>query len=333
MRKKIFGVALGALLGFFSVHVEAQQPAGKVPRIGYLTTSSATDPQNMRRLDVLRQALRDLGYVEGKTINIDYRYADRKLERLPELIEELLRLKVDILLATNATVARAAKKSNVTIPIISPSMGDLTGLVESLARPGGNVTGLTHISIELLGKRLELLKEALPKVSRFMFLDDAATQGYKRVAKETQDAVKALGVQLQVAGVKSSNPDIEGVFQSMVKERVGGFITESTPGISSHRKKILALAEKHRLPAIHSEEEWVNSGGLMSYGASRTEPFRRAATFIDKILKGAKPADLPVEQPTKFEFVINLKAAKQIGLTIPPNVLARADRVIKERRQ
>jgi putative ABC transport system substrate-binding protein len=208
-------------------------------------------------------------------------------------------------------------------------MGDLVGLVESLARPGGNVTGLTHISIELLGKRLELLKEVLPKVSRFMFLDDTATYGYKGVAKETQSAAKALGVQLQLIDVKASNSHIESIFQTMVKERIGGFITEATPSINFQRKKILALAEQHRLPAIHSEEEWVNEGGLMSYGANRNDQSRRAATYVDKILKGAKPADLPVEQPKKFEFIVNLKAAKQIGLTIPPDVLARANKVIK----
>jgi len=311
-----------------AVIAEAQQP-GKVPRIGFLTTGSASDPTTALRLDGFRQGLRELGYVQGKNINIEYRYAEGRSERLAELIEELLRLKVDILFAANATVARAAKKSNVTIPIVAANMGGLTGLVDSLARPGGNVTGLTHISIELLGKRLELLKEVLPKVSRFVFLDDATTAGYKGVAKETQDAAKALGVQLQVVEVKAPNSDIEGLFQTMVKERIGAFITESTPRISFHRKKILALAEQNRLPAMHSEEEWVTSGGLMSYGANRSEPYRRIAVFVDRILKGAKPADLPVEQPTKFEFVINLKTAKQIGLTIPQSVLYRADRVIK----
>jgi putative ABC transport system substrate-binding protein len=181
----------------------------------------------------------------------------------------------------------------------------------------------------LLGKRLELLKEVLPKVSRFGYLDDVTSEGYKRVAKETQDAAKALGVQLQVVAVKAPNSDIDGVFQTMVKERIGAFITESTPRISFHRKKILALAEQNRLPAMHSEEEWVTSGGLMSYGANRSEPYRRIAVFVDRILKGAKPGDLPVEQPIKFEFIINLKVAKQIGLTIPPNVLVRADKVIR----
>jgi putative ABC transport system substrate-binding protein len=312
-----------------SVSAEAQQPTGNVPRIGFLTTASASDPQTTLRLDAFRQGLRDLGYVEGKTVNIDYRYADGKPERLPQLAEELIHLKINILLASNATVARAAKKSNVTIPIVAANMGELSGLVDSLARPGGNVTGLTHISIELLGKRLELLKEALPKVSRFVFLDDANSKGYQRVAKETQGAAKALGVQLQVVEVKAANSDIEGVFQTMVEERIGAFIVESTPRILFQRKKILRLAEQNRLPAMHSEEEWVNAGGLMSYGANRNDPYRRVATYVDKILKGSKPADLPVEQPTKFEFIINLKAAKQIGLTIPPNVLVRADKVIK----
>jgi putative ABC transport system substrate-binding protein len=208
-------------------------------------------------------------------------------------------------------------------------MGRLSGLVDSLAQPGGNVTGLTHISIELLGKRLELLKDALPKVSRFVFLDDAITKGYQRVAKETQGAAKALGVQLQVIDVKATNSHIESVFQTMVKERIGGFIIEATPSINLQRKKILELAEQNHLPAMHSEEEWVNAGGLMSYGANRADLFRRAAVYVDKILKGAKPGDLPVEQPTKFELAINLKTAKALNLTIPQSVLFRADKVIK----
>jgi putative ABC transport system substrate-binding protein len=309
--------------------VSAQQ-AKKILRIGFLHTGSASDPVNSRRLDVFRQSLRDLGYIEGKNINIEYRYGEGKSERLQELAEELVRLNVDILVASTATAARAAKKSNVTIPIVVANMGSLTGLVDSLARPGGNVTGLTHISLELLGKRLELLKEVLPKVSRFVFLDDTTgAGGYARVAKETQSAAKALGVKLQVLEVKAPNPNIEEVFQTMVKERVGGFIIEATPRMSFHRKKIVALAQENRLPAMYSEEEWVDAGGLMSYGANRNEPYRRVAVYVDKILKGTKPSDLPVERPTKFELVFNLKTAKQIGLTIPPNVLARADRVIR----
>jgi putative tryptophan/tyrosine transport system substrate-binding protein len=304
MSKNVFCVALCAVLFALCSFAEAQQPAGKVSRIGFLTTDSASDPRNTLRLDAFRQGLRELGYVEGKNINIEYRYAEGRSERLAESVEELVRLKVNILVASSAAVARAAKKSNVTIPIVAANMGDLKGLVDSLARPGGNVTGLTHISIELLGKRLELLKEILPKVSRFGYLDDVTSEGYKRVAKETQDAAKALGVQLQVVEVKAHNSDIDGVFQTMVKERIGAFITESTPRISFHRKKILALAEQNRLAAMHSEEEWVTSGGLMSYGANRSEPYRRVAVYVDKILKSAKPADLPVEQPTKSEFVI-----------------------------
>ena len=329
MKKKIFYIVLGALLLARSVCVEAQQPAGKVPRIGFLHTGSASDPLNKLRLDAFRQGLGDLGYVEEKNISIEHRYAEGSSERLPELANELTRLKIDILVTANATAARAAKKSNVTIPIVVANIGELSGLVDSLARPGGNVTGLTHISIELLGKRLELLKEVLPKVTRFMFLDDTTTYGYKGVAKETQSAAKALGVQLRVIDINASNSHIESVFQTMVEERIGGFIIEATPSINFQRKKILALTEQHRLPAMHSEEEWVNAGGLMSYGANRNDQYRRAATYVDKILKGAKPTDLPVEQPMKFDFVINLKAAKQIGLTIPPNVLARADKVIK----
>jgi putative ABC transport system substrate-binding protein len=329
MNKQILCLALGALLFALSFSAQAQQPTGKVPRIGFLTTASASDPQTTLRLDAFRQGLRELGYVEGKNINIEYRWAEGKPERLQVLAEELVRLKVDILCAANATVARAAKKSNVTIPIVVANIGELNGLVDSLARPGGNVTGLTHISIELLGKRLELLKSALPKVFHFVFLDDGNSKGYQRVAKETQGAAKALGVQLQVVEVKAANSDIEGVFQTMVKERIGAFIVESTPRILFQRKKILALAEQNRLPAMHSEEEWVNSGGLMSYGANRNDPYRRIATYVDKILKGAKPADIPVEQPLKFEFIINLKAAKQIGLTIPQSVLYGADRVIR----
>jgi putative tryptophan/tyrosine transport system substrate-binding protein len=332
MKRKVtvLVLILSAVLFALCVSAEAQQVAGKVPRIGFLHTGSASDPVNSRRLDVFRQSLRDLGYMEGKNINIEYRFGEGKSERLQQSAEELVRSNVDILVASTATAARSMRKATTTIPIVVANMGSLTGLVDSLARPGGNVTGLTHISIELLGKRLELLKEVLPKVSRFVFLDDTTgAGGYERVAQETQSAAKFLGVKLQVIEVKVPDPDIEGVFRTMVKDRVGGFIIEATPRMSFHRKKILALAQQNRLPAIYSEEEWVNAGGPMSYGANRSEPYRRIAVYVDKILKGTKPADLPVEQPTKFDLVINLKAAKQIDLTIPPNVLARADRVIK----
>jgi len=310
--------------------VEAQQPSGKIPRLGFLGTTSrpsATAPSPA--IEALQQGLRDLGYVEGKNIHIEYRFAEGNTERLPELFEELQRLKIDLLITTSATVARVARKANDKIPIVVANMGSLAGLVDSLARPGGNVTGLTHISIELLGKRLGLLKEAVPKVSRVAFLDDSISDGYKNVAKDTQRTATALGVDLRRLEIIRSNPSLDSVFQTMAKERIGAFLIEATPRVNSRRKQILALAEKHRLPAIHSDDTWTNDGGLMSYGANRVEPYRRITVFIDKILKGAKPADLPVEQPTKFEFVVNLKAAKQIGVTIPPEVLARADRLIK----
>ena len=329
MKKKITVVTLTAMLFALCGSVEAQQQAGNVARIGYLATASrATE---LPYVEAFRLGLRELGYVEGKNINIEYRYAEGKFERLPELAEELVRLKVEILVVPSATAAQAAKKSNVTIPIVMMRAGDpfSRGLVASLARPGGNVTGLYQYSPELLGKRLELLKEVVPKVSRFAFLNSTGASAAKSMFEETQVAAKALGVKFQYVEVKTQNPDIEGAFRVIVNERIGALVTEATPLFSAHRKKILELVEQNHIPAMHSEQEWANAGGLMSYGSNRVDLSRRAAMYVDKILKGAKPADLPVEQPMKFELVINLKAAKQIGLTIPPNVLARADRVIR----
>ncbi len=329
MSKKIIILALCSLLLAPSFSAEAQQPAGKVPRIGYLDSGSASDPQNTHGLDALRQGLRELGYVEGKNIIIDYRYDEGKPGRLQELAEELIRLKVDVLLAMDSNSARATKKSTATIPVLFTTGGNpvTSGLVASLARPGGNLTGVTTNSPELIGKRLELLKEAVPKVSRFGFLGDAARSmaGFN----EARRAAKVLGVEFLSVAVNGPNPDIEGAFRTMIKEHLGALVTEAPPLIAYRRDEILQLAAQYRIPAIHTEQEWANAGGLMSYGANRVEPYRRVAVYVDKILKGAKPADLPVEQPTKFEFVINLKAAKQIGVTIPPNVLARADRVIR----
>ena len=313
-----------------AVIAEAQQPK-KVPRIGFLDSGSASDPRNIRGLDAFRQGLRELGYVEGKNINIDYRYTERKLERLPELAQELVRLRVDILVVNDTTAAQVAKKSMTTIPVVFTTGGNpvTSGLVASLARPGGNVTGVTTNSPELVGKRLGLLKEAVPKVSHFAFLMPADTSTIRAMFDDAQATAKTLGVKFQAVEVKAPNPDFEGAFRYMVKERIGGLVTEGPPLISSNRERILQLAEQHRLPAIHTEQEWVNNGGLMSYGANRVEPYRRVAVYVDKILKGAKPADLPIEQPTKFELVINLKTAKQIGLTIPQSLLYRADKVIK----
>ena len=329
MNRKVFGGGLCAMLLALSVSVEAQQPAAKVSRIGFLTTGG--EAASALRVEAFRQGLRELGYVEGKNIIIEYRYAEGRFERLPELAEELVRLKVDVLVVSSITVVRTARKVTATIPIVVAGAGDPigSGLVATLARPGGNVTGLYIYSPELIGKRLELLKEVVPKVSRFAFLNDTDSTASKSMFKDAQVAAQALAVQFQLIEVKGPNPDLEGAFQVMVKERIGALITSPGALITFHLKKILELVEQNRIPAIHPDQQWVNAGGLMSYGANLVDLYHRAATYVDKILKGAKPADLPVEQPTKFELVINLKTAKQIGLTISPNVLARADRVIK----
>ena len=330
MTKKIILIALRSLLLAPCFKVKAQQPA-KVAQIGILDSGNASDLGNALGRDVFRQGLRELGYVEGKNIDIAYRYDEGRSGRLPELAEELVRLKVEIIVANNTTAAQAAKKSTTTIPVVFTTGANpvATGLVASLARPGGNVTGVTTNSPELVGKRLGLLKETVPKVSRFGFLMPAKTTTIKAMFDEAQGTAKALGVQFQAVEVKAPDPDFEGAFRFMAKERIGGLVTEGPPSIALHRKHILELADKNRLPAIHTEQEWANDGGLMSYGANRNDPYRRAALFVDKIFKGAKPANLPVEQPTKFEFVINLKTAKALNLTIPQSVLFRADKVIK----
>jgi putative ABC transport system substrate-binding protein len=305
------------------------QQAAKLPRIGYLSPSSPSISAPAR--EAFQQGLRGLGYVEGKNILIEYRYAEGRLERLEELAEELVRLKVDVIVVANAAGARATKKSTTMIPIVMANAGDPigSGLVASLARPGGNVTGLANYSPELLGKRLELLKEVVPRVSRFAFITNADNGADRSMFKDAHVAAKALAVQFHLVEVKAPNPDFDGAFRIIAKERGGGFITGSGTLLNFHRKRILRLAEQARMPGIYSQVTWMDDGGLMYYGANAYDLNRRAATYVDKILKGAKPADLPVEQPTKFELVINLKTAKQIGLTIPPNVLARADKVIK----
>jgi ABC-type uncharacterized transport system substrate-binding protein len=332
----MIGKMLIWLLAIFllsTVHpAQAQQPA-KVPRIGLLIPGSASDPEIATRVDAFRQGLRDLGYVEGNNINIEYRYAEGRSERLPELAQELVRLKIDIFVVANDATARAAKKSTPSIPIVMGGSGNPigSGVIASLARPGGNVTGLTSYSAELLGKRLQLLKEVVPKVTRFGFFNaaDSAATASGVAFKEAQGPAKALGVQLKLVEVKAQNPDIDGAFQIMAKDGLGALITSPVPAIGFHRKKILELLGKYRIPAMHPLQEWANDGGLMSYGANTIDQYRRAATYVDKILKGSKPGELPVEQPAKFEFVINLKTAKQIGVTIPQSVLYRADKVIK----
>ena len=309
--------------------LEAQQQK-KVPRIGYLATAArVTDGA---RVEALRQGLRDLGHVEGKNIKIEYRYAEGKLERLPDLAQELVRLKVDILVVSSIITAERVRQLTTSIPIIVASAGNPigSGLVASLARPGGNVTGLYQFSPELLGKRLELLNEVTPKVSRFGFLNGTDAPAAKSMFfKEAQVVAQRLGVQLQLIEVTGQNPDLEAAFQGIAKDRIEGLVTESSGIVNFHRQKILQLVEQNHIPAMHSDQEWPNVGGLMSYGANRVYLFRRVGSYVDKILKGANPAELPMEQPTKFELVINLKAANQIGLTIPPSMLARADKVIR----
>ena len=317
--------ALCALLLALSSSAEAQQAAGNVPRIGYLSTGSETtdDP----RIEAFRQGLRELGYVEGKNIKIEYRYAGGESERLPELAKELVRLKVDIIVAPGTPAVQAAKKATSRIPIVMES-GDPVGygLVQSLAQPGGNITGLTNYSPELSGKRLELLKDSLPRISRVAVLRDPRQP--PNTFKETQIAGQSLRLKLQSLEIRNAT-DVENAFAAMSKERPDAFITLPHPVVNFHRKRILELARKGLLPSTHGDSLWMEAGGLMSYGPDTLDIRRRAATYVDKILKGAKPAELPVEQPKKFEFVINLQTAKQIGLTIPANVLLRADKVIK----
>ena len=333
----VFGIlvfAFGAVLFALNFYAEAQQPKG-IPRIGYLSRDlhpSDSRASLPRSLQAFRQGLRELGYIEEKNIIIEYRYAEGRFERLPALAEELVRLKVEIIVTDTSTSARAARKVTTTIPIVMANGGNPFGggLVDSLAHPGANVTGLTNYSPELLGKRLELLKEIIPRVSRIAFLD-AGSETISSGFKDLQIAAEALGIKVLLIEVQSSNPDFEGAFRVMQKDRIGGVITSPGPLVSFtlHQKKILELLEQNRMPAVHATAAWANSGGLVSYGPDVNDLFRRSATYVDKILKGAKPADLPMEQPRKFEFVINLKTAKQIGLTIPKSVLYQADKVIK----
>ena len=332
MRQKIIAALITTFLLTVVSSIHAQQ--SKIARVGVLSSGTASDSRNKRFLEVLREALRKLGYIDGKNITFEHRFAERNLNRLPGLADELLGLKADILFVIDSNAARAAKQATATVPIVLLTGGDpvRNKLVASLARPGGNITGLTTDSPRLADKRLGLLKESIPQLQRFAYLTSAGAGGgenMRTIVKEAQTTARTLGVTFQSVEVKAPNPDFEAAFQWMIKERIDGLVTEGPPTMSSNRKKILQLAEKHRLPAIHTELEWANDGGLMSYGADRVEPYRRAAVFIDKILKGTRPGDLPIEQPTKFEFVINLKTAKQIDVTIPQSMLYRADKVIK----
>src|SRR5215470_16350024 len=330
MRNKILYLGLGAMLFALCVSAQAQQPK-KVPRIGYL--SSGSPSTNLGYLQAFLQGLRELGYVEGKNVLIEYKWAEGRFERMPELAEQLVRLKVDLIVVSNASVARAAKKVTTAIPIVMVSAGDpfRDGLIASLARPGGNVTGLTNMGIDLGAKRLELLKVVFPTLTRVAVLPSPIRPGLERAElKEIQAAAPPLKLQLQILEVRTAD-DFERAFEDAAKTSVGALIVTRDPTalFSTHENRIVELAVKNRLPAMYPQIRYISAGGLMCYAEDELENYRRVATFVDKILKGAKPADLPVEQPTKFEFVINLKAANQIGLTFPPNVLALADRVIK----
>jgi putative ABC transport system substrate-binding protein len=326
MKKKILCLALGALLVALSLPVAAQQQS-KIPKIGWLGVRPAASDTGR---ELFGREFRALGYVEGKNIVFEYRSADDKLDRLPALADELVRLKVDVLFASTTPAAVAAKNATKTIPIVFVGGFDpvALGLVDSLARPGGNITGFTSIASVLTGKRLELLKEAVPKLSRVAVLWDPQNPGSAQQWKESQLPARELGLQLH--SIEASSADkFEGAFKKATKARSAALAIMASPFFYSNQKQLADLATKNRLPAIYPRGNFVASGGLMSYGADEAEPWRRAASMVDKILKGTKPAEIPVEQPTKFELIINLKAAKQIGLTIPPNVLARADKVIK----
>ena len=324
--KNIFrALAVMAVLAGYSAIVEAQQTK-KVPRIGFLGGASR-DPA---RIEAFRQGLRELGYVEGKNIVIEYRDTEAKLDLQRALVAELVRLRVDVIVTGGATGTRAAKEATNTIPIVMTQDPDPigNGFVASLARPGGNITGLSNLNRELSGKRLDLLKEIVPKLTRVAVVGTSTFPGTAQNLKETELAAGALGLKLQYLDILGPQ-DVETAFRGASKGRAEAVLGLGGGLLNSQQTKVAELAAKSRLPAIYNIREPVEAGGLMSYGVSVTDLDRRAATYVDKILKGAKPADLPVEQPMKFEFVINLKAAKQIGLTIPPNVLVRADKVIK----
>ena len=323
--RKIMLITLCSMLIAVVPPVEAQQ-AGNVHRIGFLSGTSLHAPTT----DGFRQGLRDLGHIEGKNILVEYRF-DVNPERFPSHVAELVELKVDVLATGNLAAIRAAKQATKTIPIVMVTTVDpvATGLVDSLAHPGGNITGLTRLTRELSGKRLELLREVVPRMSRVGVLWDADDPGAVNGFKEYDTAARALKIPIQSLQVRSSNPDFEQAFRDATKGRTSALVTIRSALLLRHAKQIAELAIKNRLPCMCEGRESVEAGGLLSYSADEAESFRRAAMYVDKILKGAKPADLPVEQPTKFELVINLKTAKALNITIPPLVLMRATKVIK----
>jgi putative tryptophan/tyrosine transport system substrate-binding protein len=320
MMTKITVLTVCAMLLALCFAAEAQQ-APKIPRVGILFIGGRDQPH----LESFMQGMREHGYTEGKNVFFEYRYAEGKYDRLPDLVADLVQKKVDVIVTTSSLSAQAARKVTSTVPIVMTSGGALErGLVESLAKPGGNVTGLTVLAADLSGKRVELLKEAFPKSRRVAALWSRVSLGFK----ETQDAAKALSVPLHPIELRQAD-DIDKAFTEMSKAHVDALLVVLSPLVTLHSKRIAELALKHRLPGMYPTRQFAEEGGIAAYGPLLSDLYRRAATYVDKILKGAKAADLPVEQPMKFEFIINLKAAKQIGVTIPPNVLARADKVIR----
>jgi len=326
-RAFISGITLSLLAAPLAAEA---QPAGKVPRIGFLSTTSSSDRPAL--VDAFRQRLRELGWVEGQNVVIDYRYAEDRVDRLPDLAAELVRLKVDLIVASAGTqVATAAKNATETIPIVMIFVRDPVGngLIASLARPGGNVTGTSgSAGLEWVAKQLELLKETVPKIRRVAILSNPDNAYHQLAIREVNVAAQSLGVQLQLLEARRPN-EFDGAFVAMAKERVGALLVLSDAVFSSHRTRLADLAARSRLPAAYGVRESVEAGGLMSYGPSILDSHRRAATYVDQILKGTKPAELPVEQPTKYELVINLKTAMALGITVPSSLLARADEVIE----
>ena len=327
MRRKFFDLALGAMLLAVCFPAQAQQPT-RIPHIGILTTFSPSVVS--ARIEGFRQGLRELGYVEGKNIVIEWRSASGNNDRLPVLAAELVGLKVDVIVSPGPTATRAFKEATSTIPIVMAQDTDPvgSGFVASLARPGGNITGLATLAPEMGGKQLELLKEIVPKLSRMAVIGNSTIPGDAQALRETVLAAGAYEIYLRYLDVMDTK-DLEATFRVAAKGRADGLLVLGNPYLNAQRKQVVDLAVKHRLPATYTRPEYIDAGGLMYYGTNYPDLFRRAAYYVDKILKGAKPADLPIEQPKKFELIVNLKAAKQIGLTISPNVLARADRVLK----
>ena len=327
---RLIGLAVVLAVVLTLASLGTAQPPEKVPRVGYLNPGSSSDPVRQRRLEALRQGLRELGYVEGQNIALEPRWAEGKYDRYPALAADLVRSKVDVIVAWSGQATKAAQEATRTIPIVMSLVNDPvgSGLVASLARPGGNVTGTTITAPDVVGKRLELLKEVVPKLSRVAVLQHPDNPASASMVREAEAAARALGVRLQILGVR--NPaEIDSAFAAMTRERAGALLPLSDALFDNQQRQMLELTAKRRLPAIMGTRQYAEAGGLMAYGADFLAVERRAAMYVDKILKGAKPADLPVEQPTKFELVINLKTAKALGLTIPQALLQRADQVIQ----